>query len=105
MEGGVSEPSRSFQSADAVTTNGKTPRRLVWGSLLLTKHIHCIHMLSANHLWDPEDTVINELSVRLMQMALLAAFVLLANHKLIKIGMVKEGCLKIGFLIALCRYC
>lgn len=40
---------------------------------LLTKHIHCIHMLAANHLWDPEDTVINELSVRLMQMVLLAA--------------------------------
>lgn len=105
MEGGVSEPSRSFQPADAVTANGKTPRGHVCGSLILTQPIHCIHMLAANHLWDQEGTVINELSVRLMQMAFLAAFVLLANHKLIKIRMVKAGCLKIGFLIALCRCC
>lgn len=105
MEGGVGEPSRSFQPADAVTTNGEAPRRNVCGSLILAKHIHCIHMLAANHLWDPEGRVINELSVRLMQMALLAAFVLLANHKLIKIRMVKAGCLEIGFLIALCRCC
>lgn len=77
------------------------------GSLIavLTKHSHCVHVLTANRLWDPEDTVINELSVRLMQMVLLAAFVLLANHKLIKIRMVRAGCLKIGFLIALCRCC
>lgn len=85
----------------------ETPRRYARGNLIavLTKHSHCIHMLAANHLWDPEDTVINELSVRLMQMVLLAAFVLLANHKLIKIRMVRAGYLKIGFLIALCRCC
>lgn len=61
-------PPGPYQPADAVTTNGKSPRRGVGGSLMavLTKHIHCTHMLAANHLWDPEDTVITELSVRLM---------------------------------------
>jgi len=65
-------PPGPFQPADAVITNGKTPRRCVWGSLIaiLTKHIHCIHMLATNHRWDPEDTVINELSVRLMQIVI-----------------------------------